>query len=580
MKHLILCLLLVCLGVVGAAQHAVTSVPAPRITATVDAAQGLVIFAFDVDNSAHITDLKNDFFKVTLLPTPAAALGKVEFPAGAPLGDEHVFKGQFTVRAWLRPLQAIRAPTAVKFEVSYQMCKEFPQEVCFPPDSQTLEVTLPAGFAAAFAAAPAVDSGFAARIEASIKEKLRHPSFMLFLLIFLAGFLASLTPCVYPVIPIVMGYVGSRSDKKKSKGFLLSLCFVLGLALVYSILGVVAAKTGALVGSAFQNPVVVVIVAAIIIAMGLSLAGLFDIPVPASIASKVGTGYKSGFLTAVVLGGISAVIAAPCVGPVLIALLTLISQTGNLFLGFWLTFTFSLGMSVIFIVAGTFSGAISALPRGGAWMETIKYFFSILLIAGGIYFLAGILPGWSQLLAWGAFLTGLAVFAGLFAQPEDDNLAARFKKWILVLVLVAGVFLLWHGLSQRYFPAVATAAASHAETGPTLPWLHDIAPGQVRAKQEQKVLLLDFGAEWCTACKELERETFPAPAVAELMQKMVLVKVDCTQKNDQTKAVQREHGVLGLPTLIFIDTSGKELERFSGFMAANDFVRLLQKYVK
>ncbi len=189
---------------------------------------------------------------------------------------------------------------------------------------------------------------------------------------------------------------------RKLKGFSLSLFFVLGLSLVYSLLGVVAAKTGSLIGISFQNPVVVIVIAAIFIVMGLSLAGLFSIPVPSWITAKAAGSHKSEYLGAVIVGGVSAVIAAPCVGPVLIALLSWISQSGNILLGFWLTFVFSLGMSVIFLVAGTFSGAIAALPRGGNWMSAVKYFFAALLIAGGIFFLGNILPSWLSLAASGA----------------------------------------------------------------------------------------------------------------------------------------------------------------------------------
>ncbi len=294
-------------------------------------------------------------------------------------------------------------------------------------------------------------AGFFDKMVALLKKELDKKSILLFFLIFGLGFLTSLTPCVYPVIPIVMGYIGTRSGGKKLKGFYLSIFFVLGLSIVYSIFGVIAGATGSMMGVSFQNPIIVIVIASIFVIMGLSMAGLFDIPVPSSISSKMQGGGKSEVIGSMVVGGVAGVIAAPCVGPVLIALLSWISQTGNVFLGFLLTFIFSLGMGVIFLLVGTFSGLVSALPKGGKWMENVKYFFAAILIAGGVYVLNPVIPEWTSTLLWGIYFISLSVFLGVLKILVESNLKEKFGRLIVLLILIYGLFLFFSSLDKGYF---------------------------------------------------------------------------------------------------------------------------------
>jgi len=552
----------------------------PRIAARVVPASGYVDFHLQVPAGYHITDLKNNFFAITAVPNNFAAVGRTIFPTGVPFGEESVFKGEFSVRVLLTILKPVKTPVKIDFDVSFQVCQEYPEELCYPPDQSRVQVEIgpdfsPAGAATAAGAAGRRNEPLPRRLENLIRGRLSRASLLLFVLVFAAGFLASLTPCVYPVIPIIMGYVGGRSGGRKLKGFTLSLFFVLGLSLVYSLLGVVAAKTGSLIGISFQNPVVVAAIAAIFIVMGLSLAGLFSIPVPAWITSKMSRSRKSDIAGALVIGGVSAVIAAPCVGPVLIALLSWISQSGNIFLGFWLTFVFSLGMSVIFLVAGTFSGAIAALPRGGKWMSTVKYVFSALLIAGGIFFLSNILNPWLILLLWGTYLIALAVGLGLFRPQAEEGVAPVLARTAVVLVFLCGAVLFHQGLSQRFFP---TAAAGAAPAKASLPWLDDLPLAKQRARAENKRLLIDAWAEWCAACRELDEKTFSRGAVRAALREYILVKLDFTRQSEKNEILKKELGIIGMPTVIFLDSGGVESGRFSGFLSAEDFLGLLRGY--
>lgn len=544
----------------------------PRVTAVVAPAAGEIDFRFQVPAGYHITDLKNNFFAITVARNDVVELERTVFPAGVPYGEESVFKGDFSVRVFLKRLRPVTAPVQLDFDVSFQVCQEYPKELCYAPDQARVQVAIRPGFLSA--AGPARQP-LARRLENLIRGRMGSASVLLFLLVFAAGFLASLTPCVYPVIPIVMGFVGGRSGGRKLKGFTLSLFFVLGLALVYSLLGVAAAKTGSLIGISFQNPVVVIVIAAIFIVMGLSLAGLFSIPVPSWITAKASGSHKSEYLGAVIVGGVSAVIAAPCVGPVLIALLSWISQSGNILLGFWLTFVFSLGMSVIFLVAGTFSGAIAALPRGGNWMSAVKYFFAALLIAGGIFFLGNILAPWQALLAWGVYLIALAVALGLFRPQAEAGMGPVLVRTAVVLVFLTGAMLFYQGLARRFFPGAPQAAAPAKES---LPWLHDLAQARQRARAENKPLLVDAWAEWCAACRELDEKTFSREDVRAALRGWILVKLDFTRKSDQNELLKKELGIIGMPTVMFFGPGGEESGRFSGFLDGEGFLGLLRGF--
>jgi len=548
----------------------------PDITTEINYKQGLILFHFNMDESHHITDLKNGFFKIELEKNTALEITSTTFPTGIPFGEEKVFKGKFTVKVGVKSVGEIKAPVKLKFNVSFQICQEKPQEICFAPGEKNVEVTVAEKFKTGSDLARKTGESLIGWIERIIKQELQKKSFLLFLLVFLGGFLTSLTPCVYPVIPIVMGYIGTRSGNKKLKGFYLSIFFVLGLSVVYSLLGVIAGASGSMMGSAFQSPVVVIVIAAIFIGMGLSMAGFFDIPVPSSISSKMQSGYKSEILGSIVVGSISGIIAAPCVGPVLISLLTWIGKTGNIWLGFWLTFTFSMGMGIIFLLVGTFSGLISALPKGGHWMNYIKYFFALVLLGGGVYFLGTIADQWLNLLLWGIFLLSASIFMGLLKPAgEDDEHKQKVFKIFLVMLFLLGALLFVKGVEMKYFPTPLGVSSVTAQPKSHLPWIMNLEEGRKLAKAENKILMIDTYADWCVACKELEEFTYSAPEVVERLKKLTLVKLDFTRDEPANKVLSKSLNVIGNPTVIFFSPDGVELKRFSGFLNKDEFLAVL-----
>ncbi len=547
-----------------------------------DYKQGKIVFKFDLPPDNHITDIKNEFFKIELPENEYISIKGVSFPQGIEFGDEMVFKGKFDVFVYVESLKDIpENGIKLDFDVSYQICQEKPVEVCYPPDEEKVTVDLKDNFSSSEVDIKSGqdENGFAAWVERTIKTELGKKSALLFLLVFLGGFLTSFTPCVYPVIPIIMGFVGTRTGGSKFKGFYLSLFFVLGLAIVYSVLGMIAAVTGSMLGISFQSPVVVFVIAAIFIIMGFSLAGFFEIPVPSSISSKVQKGHKSEIIGSMIIGGVAGIIAAPCVGPVLVALLSWISQTGNVFLGFWLTFTFSLGLGVIFLLAGTFSGVISSMPKGGKWMDYFKYFFAIMLIGGGLYFLGTIITGWLYNVLWGIFLIGTSVFSGIF-KPPGEEIKNKLYKVVLIILLLTGVVLFMNGIEQKYFPGSSkTLISDNRGSESTLEWEYDLVEGKRVASEQGKLIMIDTYADWCVACKELEEFTFSDPDVIKELKKMVLVKLDFTEKNEKNEKIRKGLNVIGMPTVIFLGSDGKEINRFSGFYKKDKFISFLNKSV-
>lgn len=553
----------------------------PDVKTTVKYDEGVILFHFSVDPDYHITDLKNGFFTIGLGENEFVKIKDVAFPRGVAYADEMVFKGKFDVTVRVESLKESSAPVKLNFKVGYQVCQERPQELCYAPESKDVAVEVAGTFKSTgetgvAAPARAHDESFSQWVERIVKQELEKGSILLFLLVFVAGFLTSLTPCVYPVIPIVMGYIGTRSGKKKLKGLYLSLFFVLGLALVYSILGVIAAATGSMIGASFQNPLVVIVVSAVFIVMGFSLAGLFDIPVPAAISSKVQGSYKSEVIGSIIIGGVSAIIAAPCVGPVLIALLSWISQTRNIVLGFWMTFTFSLGMGVIFILVGTFTGVISSMPRAGKWMSIIKYFFATLLMGVGFYFLFTVIPKWSAALIMGLFFIFAGIFLALYRKLSEKEFAEKLYPVVVILILLIGLNFIVNSALSLTQPAPDKGTIGTGTVIPKLPWIMDLEEGKRLAALENKPLMIDTYADWCVACKELDRFTFSQAEVRQALKEFVLVKLDFTAKSNENDALRKSLNVIGMPTIIFLNPGGDEINRFSGFKDKKEFLKFLE----
>ncbi len=570
--------------------------PPPQLTVTLKALGGdhaaggasRLGVVYHVPAGTHLTAT---FQGLVFASEPAAVFGPAVFPK--PVAAEiPYYRGE--VMALVPVTWPDRAgPVRVSLRAEYQLCREGDAAVCYQPGEAVAELELelaPAAAAAAAAAdspaAPAASAAVAATgggLQARLQHALERGSWLAFLMVFLGGVLASFTPCVYPMIPITISYIGGNARGRPLKGFVLSLWYVLGIALVYSTLGVAAAATGGAFGQATQTPVFAAIVAAIIGAMALSMAGLFDLQLPSSVTSRVGGG-RTGFLGPLLMGAAMGLIAAPCVGPVLIVLLTWVATTGNLVLGFWLLFVFALGLGVLFVALGTFSGLLTALPGAGGWMQTVKHVFAIVLFALSLWFLRLYAPAWLLAAVFGlALLLCVSAWGAWRALPEGAgaraglNLGGLRFLWLLgaTLAILGGLRGLAPGLLPAGGAAPDRAAAGGGSAEPA--WLSDDRAAFAAAREQGKPVMMDFWAAWCAACLELDERTYNQPEVLALAADFVAVKMNLTERNAANDELARRYGVVGMPTVLFFDPQGRELERFSGFVNARDLAVVLER---
>ncbi len=420
-------------------------------------------------------------------------------------------------------------------------------------------------------------SGFAGKLQEAFLKR----SFLAFFLVFLGGIASSFTPCVYPMIPITISYIGGRS-KSRLGGFILSVFFVLGIAVTYSALGVAAASTGALFGSAMQSTPVILVVSAIFFAMGASMLGAFDLVLPTGLQTRMQSGPRAGLIGALFMGMVTGLVASPCVGPIVVVLLAEVARVGSIAYGFLILFTFALGLGMLFLVIGTFAGALSALPQAGGWMDTVKHVFGVILIAMGIFYIRGLIgPVWTWIVT-GVFVLLVGTFLGAFRPVgEDPPKSILFRKGFGIVFLLTGAFVLVIGLARwTKVPLLAgggagTTAVASAGPAEGLAWIPDDAAGLSRARTEGKPAVIDFYADWCGACRELDEKTWVQPSVRKAGERFVAIKMDMTAKNPTNQAKQSQYHVPGLPTVIFYDSSGHEVNRFFGFKSADEVEKLM-----
>ncbi|MCK6522452.1 thioredoxin family protein, partial [Myxococcota bacterium] len=422
------------------------------------------------------------------------------------------------------------------------------------------------------AEAEAFDAGLPVDGFAAAREK---GLIWLIAFVFGAGFLVSLTPCVLPMVPITVGLIGARSTGSRLQAFSLALAYVAGLATVYTLLGVGAAMTGSIFGAWMQSPWVVGAVAAFFFAMGASMFGAFEVAVPGAIAERLNNVGGAGYTGAFLIGAVGAIVAGPCSGPVIASLMVVIGQQGELALGAGLMLAFSLGMGMIFLVAGTFSNQVL---RPGAWMETVKHSFGVLMWLGAVYFVAPHLSDAVTALLTAFVLISTAVFA--WPQNDDDGPAiARAHRLYAVVGGLVGAYLLMGTLVTQGFilpPLQLSAAGAATPSQASIPWVKDDeAAALSRASAEGKPLIIDFTAEWCAACKELEHFTYTDAEVIAASAAFVPLMIDATSDKDpKVQALLKKYDVKGLPTVLFLKPDGEVISKLTltGFEPAEKFL--------
>ena len=534
-----------------------------------------------------------------------AKLGTPEFPKGQVKKDE--FFGEVET---YRKQVAIRLPVAgsvekLALEVTSQGCADV--GVCYLPLTQKAEVRL-AGFSsgsgdALTSSLVATESSRGAppligrevrsepRIvsdEARFQQALASGNFLLTLAIFFgAGILLTFTPCVLPMIPILSGMiVGEGRTVAKAHAFALSTTYVLGMAVTYTVIGVLAALSGSLLSAALQNVWVLAAFALIFVVLALSMFGFYDLQLPSGLHEKVteaSAKLRGGQLGAVALMGIlSAAIVSPCVAAPLAGALLYISQTRDVVLGGGALFCLALGMGVPLVVVGVTEGAL--LPRSGHWMKAIKKFFGVLLIGVAIWVVSPVIPLIVQMIAWAVLLIiGAMYLRALDPLPADASGYSRFWKGVGVLALLAGASLVVGALAGARDPlqplaGLRVSAADTARLG-ELRFEHVRTLGELEARlsHTNRVVMLDFYADWCVSCKEMQRFTFSDPSVRARLANVTLLQADVTANSPEDQALLKRFQLFGPPGIVFFDASGREISsvRVIGYQPADRFVETL-----
>ena len=389
----------------------------------------------------------------------------------------------------------------------------------------------------------------------SVASTLEKSGLLLSLLfVFLAGLALNLTPCVYPLIPITVGYFGGQAEGKTSRLFLLGLLYMLGMAFTYSVIGVVTSLSGAVFGNLLQNPYVIIGIVLLFAALALSQFGVYEFKLPDAWVAKAG-GAKGGAYGAFFMGLTMGIVAAPCIGPFVLGLVTYVAAKGDPYYGFLMFFVLALGLGFPYLLLAIFSGKIKSLPRAGIWMEGVKHIFGFLLIGMAIYFVDPILPKSIQVYLLPIF--GIIAAIILLFVDKTANSAKGFRDFKIVFSLIV--------LAVSIYSLVPKERSEPE-------WQKFSIQAYKSSLNNNERMIVDFYADWCIPCKELDALTFSDESVIKEMERFTNYKVDMTKTTDENESLRKRFNVIGMPTVLIIDSKGKETHRLTGFVNADEFL--------
>lgn len=462
----------------------------------------------------------------------------------------------------------------VSFDLRHQICSE---SVCFLPKSISIEVnTAQISNANEVLTAPVKESFSLLK---SFEQTLQTSLLLSFLSVFIAGILTSFTPCIFPMLPITISILGYHADQKsRFHNFSRALMYVLGIAVTYSTLGVIAALTGSLFGSALTNKYVLFALVILFFSMSLSMLGVFELQSPAFIRNRLGTGKSHGLGGAFIMGMVAGIVASPCVGPVLVSILSYVSTTKNVLLGFSLLFTFAMGLGLIFIVIGVFSSALRLLPKSGRWMEFIKSILAAGMMGAALYYAQFLLDErW-----WTALLATSFIFASIWEGAFNFTDKRRIRRGFLIAVFIFSTSILVAVVFKPELLSRSFQAHVNETTSGSVTWAAYSDEALIEAQKENKPVMIDFFAEWCGACHELADKTFSTEDFKVLSRDFRLLKFDATEDNEQISQVLKKYQVKGLPTVLFINRNGILLNEltFTQFLEMNELKPKMQEALK
>jgi thiol:disulfide interchange protein DsbD len=507
--------------------------------------------------------------------SPSAQLGTPQFPTGQFKTDEYFGRQEIyhhELRVTVPVARAAGGRFSLPLQVTYQGCAE--KGLCYPPITKSVKVALAGG---ADGGAASGSSGLGTSEQSRFAQLLAGNFFLMIGGFYLAGLLLAFTPCVLPMVPILSGIIaGGGARVTTGRAFALSLTYVLGMALTYTAAGIVGAAMGREVQALFQQWWVLATFAAVFVAMALSMFGLYTLQMPVAIQTRIAnlsnrqsTGTFGGVA---IMGALSALIVTTCVGPALVAALLVIGQTGQIARGGAALFAMSIGMGTPLLVVGASAGKL--LPKAGAWMDFVKKLFGVMMLAVAAWMLARIVTDRVALLLWAVPALTLAWLLWFELKARS---AARWALRVAGLAVgLYGVALAAGSALGGSDPLAPIPALAHEQRELPFRAVHTVADleREVRAASAaQRGVMLDFSADWCTSCKEMERYTFTDPGVQRTLANVSLLRADVTADNADSQALLKRFGIIGPPTIAFYGPDGRERSEYRvvGYMKADAF---------
>lgn len=388
--------------------------------------------------------------------------------------------------------------------------------------------------------------------------------FLGLLFIFLGGLALNLTPCVYPLIPITISYFGAQVSGNKFQSILMGVFYAVGMGVTYSALGLIAALTGSLFGQALQNPILIIIIAVILVALALSMFGLYEIRIPQKLA-LAGNKNRTGFFGSFIMGLLVGFIAAPCIGPFVLSLLVHVGQVGKPMYGLLLFAVLSFGLGFPYIILAAFSSSLSKLPRSGEWMIGIKVIFGFILIGMALYTVLPLISEEYSSLISGVYMILAGAYLILIDKKGANSVVYTKIKYVIAIAgIIWGAFML-----------------KPAESAFDVKWqmMNSLSSMEKSISDNKKPVMIDFYADWCAQCKELDKFTYTDKEVSELSGSFNNIKVDLTKSIPE---IESKFGIRGLPVVVFMNSKGEEFKelRVTGFLKPDEFIPLMKKVLE